>query len=110
MLFKLKEKLTAALGGFGTVLYFIISILVYVLPFIFIDCNFFLTALFIGIQSLVPFVDLIFWVWGLVCAITGKQDVWTIGYYIAFAAFVLPEIIYLIIALLSLVGNKKANR
>lgn len=101
MLFKLKDKIVDKLGVFGYILFYMISVAVYVIPFMFIDCHYLLKGFFIMIQTVVPFADLVFWIWGLVCAIQGVQDVFAIVYYVIFAAYVLPEAIALISAMFS---------
>ncbi len=94
---KIKEKLEEALGGAGIILYFVLSIAISVLPFVMIDTSFFMTCLCVfGIQ-LFPPISLIFWIWGLVCAIKGPQDFFAILYYVVIIIFVaIPWIIDLI--------------
>lgn len=86
----MKDKLLNFLGSFGGVLYFIIRLVIGILPFVMIGGNFFLTLLFIVINMFVPFASIIFWIWGLICAIMGPQDVWAIIYYITFVIFWIP--------------------
>lgn len=85
-----KEKLFSALGVVGVVLYYALRILIAVLPFVMIGGNFFLTVLLIAINNFVPLASVVFWIWGLVCAIKGVQDVWSVIYYIVFAVIWLP--------------------
>lgn len=96
-----KEKLTTTFGAFGSIIYFVISAIVYVLPFIMIGGNFFLSLVLIGINTFVPFTSAVFWIWGLICAIKGIQDVWAIIYYIAFAVIWVPFYISTIISFFS---------
>ena len=88
--YSIKEKLIDTLGVFGVILYFAFKLLVCVLPFVMIGGNFFLTLLLISISAFVPFSSVVFWIWGLVCAINGVQDFWAILYYIVFVVIWLP--------------------
>lgn len=96
-----KEKLSNALGAFGTVLYFLIRLIISILPFVMIGGNFFLTLLLISINTFVPFASAVFWIWGLVCAIKGVQDIWAIIYYIAFVLIWIPFFISTIVSIFS---------
>lgn len=102
----IKERLTASLGFFGGVLYFLIRIIVYILPFVMIGGNFFVTLVLVGINTLVPFASVVFWIWGLVCAITGVQDIWAIMYYIVFVIVWIPFYIDSIISIISFIRRK----
>jgi flagellar biosynthesis GTPase FlhF len=86
----LKENLAETLGTFGIILYFVSSWIIYILPFVMIGGNFFLTLLLIAVNAFVPFASAIFWIWGLVCAIKGVQDIWAIIYYIVFVVVWIP--------------------
>lgn len=93
----MKEKLHNILGGFGAAVYFIISILVSVLPFVMIGASFWLNLLFFGIVQFIPAASAIFWVWGLVAAINGVQDIFAIIYYVLFVVMFLPFFISIIL-------------
>lgn len=97
----LKEKFFDSLGLFGVVLYILIRTIIAVLPFVMIGGNFFLTLLLISINTFVPFASAVFWIWGLVCAIKGVQDIWAIMFYIAFVLIWIPFYIKAIAALFS---------
>lgn len=86
----LKDKLFDSLGAFGIILYYILSSLIFVLPMVMIDTSFFLDLLFFGIMQLFPPTCIIFWIWGLICAITGPQDWLAIVYYIVFGVGCIP--------------------
>ncbi len=94
-----KEKLQDALGTFGVVLYFIIQLFVCALPFVMIDKSFIITALFFGVEYFFPPSSIVFWIWGLVCAINGPQDVIAIIYYVAFSVIFIPFFISTITSL-----------
>ena len=95
----IKEKLVSALGGFGVVLYFLVRTVVYVLPFVMIGGGFLLSFVLISINAIIPFASIVFWIWGLVCAIKGVQDIWAIIYYVAFACIWIPFYISLLLDL-----------
>lgn len=97
----IKEKLEGLLGGFGAVLFFLLRILIAVLPFVMIGGGFFLTFILILINTCVPFASAVFWIWGLVCAIQGTQDIFAILYYIAFAVIWVPFYISTIVSVFS---------
>lgn len=97
----LKEKILSTLGIFGYVLVFIIRSIISVLPFVMIGGNFFVTFLLIGVSYFLPLSTIIFWIWGLICAITGVQDIWAIIYYIAFIVIWIPFFISTIVSIFS---------
>ena len=86
----LKERLAGTFGCFGLILFYGIRLIISILPFVMIDANFFVTLLLIGLETFLPFTTAIFWIWGLVCAINGVQDVWAIIYYIVFVVAWIP--------------------
>ena len=96
-----KEKITNSLGVFGNILYYLSRTVIAILPFVMIGGNFFLTLLLISINTFVPFASAVFWIWGLVCAIKGVQDIWAIIYYIAFVLIWIPFFISTIISMFS---------
>ncbi|MBE6729675.1 MAG: hypothetical protein E7568_05535 [Ruminococcaceae bacterium] len=92
----LKDKLFNALGSFGIIIYYIFNLFILALPFIMIDVNFILTIIFVAVEMFIPVTSIVFWIWGLVCAIIGEQDVIAIIYYIAFAILWVPYFISVI--------------
>lgn len=97
----MKEKLTNALGVFGVVLFYLLRLVIAVLPFLMIDCNFIVTFLIVLLCQFIPLLDIIIWIWGLISAFLGPQDVFAIIYYIAFAILFVPFFISLIKSLLN---------
>lgn len=102
----MKDKLQSILGGFGIAVYFVISLLASVLPFVMIGTSFWLNLIFFGIIQFVPATSVIFWVWGLIAAINGVQDVFAIIYYVLFAILFLPFFISIILDFLSTFSRK----
>lgn len=88
----MKEKLHDALGLFGVILYYIFSLCVSVMPFVMIDASFWMTVIFFTIEQIIPLSTFIFWIWGLICAIRGIQDIFAFIYYALFAVMFLPYI------------------
>lgn len=89
----MKEKLMESLGGFGLVLVFIIRFCVCLLPLFMIPCNFLLFFLFAAVMYFFPISSIVFWVWGLVCALSGHQGWLEIVYYILFVVMFVPSFI-----------------
>ena len=86
---KLKEKLTYLFGGLGTILYFVISIVSLIFPIVMImvsfDLPFWLNFIFIAILFMIPSLNIVFVIVGLIGTINGPQDAIAIAYYIYFA-------------------------
>lgn len=94
--FSLKEKLLTTLGFFGGILWFFVLGLICFLPLAMIGTSFWVNLLLFGIMYFIPSTSGIFWVWGLVCAIQGQQDIWAIIYYVLFVVLFLPYFISVI--------------
>lgn len=97
----IKEKLMDALGGLGLTIYYIMSVVGFIFPVVMImvsfDLPFWMSFVLTAILFILPSFSFIFWIIGLVGAITGPQDVVATIYYVAFALACLPRIIYMII-------------
>ena len=106
----MKEKLLNSLGYVGGIIWFIVSSLIYVLPFVMIGASFWLNLLLFSIVYFFPASSVIFWIWGLVCAIQGPQDVWAIAYYILFAVLFLPFFVSIISSLVRTRKTAKAEQ
>ena len=87
---KIKDFLTTSLGIVGFILYFLISIILYYLPFLYIDVHFLLLLLFGVILSIFPLTSIIFWIWGLIEVINHFSGFAAIIYYIIFAIAWIP--------------------
>ena len=86
----MKEKLVNSIGCIGGILWYAVCALIYVLPFVMIDASFWLDLLFFGIVYFFPVSSVVFWIWGLVCAIQGPQDIFAIIYYVLCVVMFLP--------------------
>ena len=105
----MKEKLSSALGTFGVVLYYLIRISISALPFVMIGGGFLLTFLLFLVMYFFPVTGIIFWIWGLVRAISGVQDWLAIIYYICFVILFLPFFISSIASLISSLKPSNEN-
>ncbi len=105
----MKEKLSSALGTFGEILYFILRMFISVLPLVLIDGGWFLRLVIFTIMYFVPVSGIIFWIWGLVRAISGVQDWIAIVYYICFVILFLPFFISSIVSLISSIKPNNKN-
>ena len=86
----MKDKLMNSLGVVGLILWYAVTAIIYILPFVMIGASFWLNLLFFGIVQFFPPASIIFWICGLVCAINGEQDIWAIIYYVLFVIMFLP--------------------
>lgn len=105
----MKEKLFNALGVVGTVLYYIISVLIAVLPICMISKSFWTSLLFFWIIQIFPVSSVIFWVWGLVVTFQGPQDFIAIIYYVLFVLLFIPFIIGIILDLFGRTSKPKRS-
>lgn len=100
MIQKIKDFLLTSMGTLGLVLYFAVAILITILPLLMFKMPFLLYLLLaLLIQTIlinIPFCMEVLYIIGLFGAINGKQDIFTIIYYIVFALIVIPTIVRLI--------------
>lgn len=89
----LKEKLQTALGTAGLVIFYLISFGVFLLPLVMIKLPFWQGLLCFAILYFFNASSIVFWVWGLVCAIKGQQNAFAIIYYILFVILWIPSFI-----------------
>jgi hypothetical protein len=95
----IKEKLQATFGVIGGILFYFVTFSIYILPLVMINASFWLDLLFFAILYFFPVSSIVFWIWGLVCAIIGPQDIWAIIYYILFVVMWIPFFVSTIIDL-----------
>ena len=58
----MKEKMLGFLGGFGVILWYVLSIVICALPFAMIGTRFWVTLILIGIEMSFPLSSVIFWI------------------------------------------------
>ena len=89
----LKEKLREIFGGVGSILYFLITILLCFVPLIMTDFHFLIDSLIIFAVIFIPIIGQIVyaatWAISLPIVISGKQDVFAIIYYVCFVIYLL---------------------
>ena len=89
---KIKEFLLTSLGTFGMLLFYAISLLITIYPLLMFNMSWWLYMVLALIVQLVviniPFGLEILWIIGLVGAISGKQDIFALIYYILFAIII----------------------
>ena len=97
---KLKEKLVEMLGAFGAILAFLLGFVGFVFPIIMITLSlelpFWVVFILLPIRIFVPFAGRLLWIFGLICAIMGTQDIIAIAYYICAAVVLIPDIFALL--------------
>ena len=105
----MKEKLSSALGVFGIIFYFVITLVVGVMPFVMINISSSIIRIVLfALYFMFPSSSIIFWIWGLVCAIGGPQDILAIVYYILFVILFLPFFADTLLSLMSAsIGRRK---
>ena len=106
---KLKETLSASLGVFGTILWFLITILLTLAPIICVlDFSFIVDLLIIIAITALPLIGAIIelglWVWSFIVAFGMPFDVFMLIYYIALVIYVVTKVIPMIAAIF---GSKK---
>ena len=89
----MKDKLMNALGSVGVILWYLVSLVIAVMPLVMIGASFWLNLILLAVILFIPATSGIFWVWGLVCAIRGPQDALAIIYYVMFVIMFLPYFI-----------------
>ena len=89
---KIKDFLLTSLGTFGILLFYTISLLITVYPLIMFEMSWWLYIILALIVQLVvvkvPLGLEALWVIGLIGAISGKQDIFTVIYYISFVLII----------------------
>lgn len=99
----MKEKFQSALGSFGTILYFVFSLIACVMPFVVLDFSFFWTLIAFALIYFFNFFGGIvmfgLYIWAFIIAIQGPQDIIAILFYICFVLYVVPTVLSIVSAL-----------
>ncbi len=99
----MKEKLVSALGGFGLVVWYLITSIVTFASLLVLDFPFIVVLIMIAVVLLHPFVgdivQFILWVWSFVIALNEPIDVFMVIYFIAAAIYVLTTLIPFVLTL-----------
>ena len=80
----MKDWLKEKLGGFGVVVFFLVTIAISVFPTVMLNLPFWAISLIIIAVNFIPALNVPLWIAGLIGAICGPQDAWAIVYYIVF--------------------------
>lgn len=99
----MKDELIDSLGSFGLILWFALSLFKNVFPAIMIADSLIIAIGITVFQQFVPLSSVAFWIWGMVCAVRGEQDVFAYIYYISFAVLFLPFFIKAVFSLINIV-------
>ena len=95
----MKEKLIFKFGKFGLVIFYLLLLSIYLMPFVMIDLSIWIEALLLIVYRFFPITELFFWIWGLICTIMGQQDIFAIIYYILFTVLALPHVVLTFLSL-----------
>ena len=101
----MKDKLIEALGGFGFVVWYVISVLYSFAPLLFLRFSFIVDLILIIIMSAVPLlgevVRFALYVWAFIIVIRQPIDVFSIIFFIFAALYLFTTVIPMIAALFS---------
>lgn len=101
---KIKDFLTTTLGTFGMLIFWALSVFVCILPLLMFNMPgwlyMLLSLLVLFVLKNIPFFLEILYIVGFFGAISGKQDLFAIIYYVVCAIIVIPALINLILAFL----------
>ena len=86
---KIKDFFLNTLGTVGLILYYIVMIVISILPFLFINLPLWVEIIIIAIVCYFPIFTPVIWIWGLVEAISGPQYWFSIVYYVVFVLYVI---------------------
>lgn len=102
---KIKEWCMSVFGAGAYIVFFLLACFINIFPLIFIDMPFWVDFLLLMGMSAIPFISnfisLAVWIWGLVAAIGGRQDVFAILFYIVFAIKMIDLLINLLSGIFS---------
>jgi len=101
----MKDKLIGALGGFGFVVWYVISVLYSFAPLLFLRFSFIVDLILIIIMSAVPLlgevVRFALYVWAFTIVIRQPIDVFSIIFFVFAALYLFTTVIPMIAALFS---------
>ena len=93
------NKLKSLFGGLGIIIYYLISFAVAALPVVAIGFNWWLSFIIFFLISIIPFTNIIFWVWSIIVVFNGTHHsvgFWYTLFWIVFIVFVIKTIVDLI--------------
>ena len=104
---RMKEKIIEKLGFFGLALWYLWGIIVSALPAAVITTKWLWRIVIFTVQFFIPSTSGVFWIWGLIKTIFGKQDALAIIYYICTVVLFLPFFISSVASLISSIKGEK---
>lgn len=97
---KIKDFLLTSLGPFGIILFYLVSIFITLCPLLMFEMSWWLYLLLTLVVQLVvvniPLGLEALWIVGLFGAVSGKQDVFAIIYYVLFALIIGSAIVRIV--------------
>lgn len=99
-----KEKLSTYFGGFGFILWYLITVLISFAPLIFVfNFNPVIDIVIVGVITFIPIigsiVELVLWIWSLSIALNMPFDIFILMYCIALLIYVVTKLVPAIISL-----------
>ena len=89
---KIKDFLLTSFGTFGILFFYAISLLISIYPLLMFEMSWWLYMILALVVQLIvvkiPFGLEVLWIIGLIGAISGKQDIFAVIYYILFVLIV----------------------
>ena len=86
----LKDKLTSVFGTFGFILYYAVNIIFSFAPLFVLPFPIFVVFLLFLAMNILPYIgtviNVVLWLWALIVTINAPQDVFSVIYYVLFAA------------------------
>ena len=107
----MKQKLLGTLGGFGYILWLIISLLYVIAPVAILDLPYFATFILLVAINTLPLIGTVIssvlYVWAFFVTIAGPQDIVSLIFYVFFLIFAISEMIPTIALLYNIYHEKK---
>ena len=105
----MRNKLSSALGAFGSVIFYIIGILLTFAPLFILDWPIWVKLIIVAVLNIIPVVgnllSIVLWVIGFFATLNSPQDIIAIIYYVLFAL----NVVIFIIGIVSLIKNKAGS-
>lgn len=101
----MKEKLSTALGAFGSVLWYILSIVYAFAPLYILHFPFWVDAIIIAAILFIPFIGelvrLVLYVWAFIVVLSQPIDIVSIIFFVCAALYFFTTILPLLLSLLA---------
>ena len=97
----MKKKLAAIFGTFGVILYWIIRVIIAIIPVFILDLPFWADSLIFLAIEVFPPISIVVWIWSFIVALQTPIDIFVIIYFISFVIVFVPFMIGVITDLIS---------